>query len=88
MTTANTLATPNQHIVDRLDSVEIYDADDLAGYALAEIPLGRRAVPADAKPLTPVRCCRTCAWADAQHVSHIPGHGLAYEARHETGKRH
>jgi hypothetical protein len=71
----------HQYVLDRLDSIEIYDADGLAGYALAEIPFGRKLAPSGAKPLTPTRCCRTCAWADAEHVRYVPGVGLAYEVQ-------
>ena len=56
---------------DHLDSREVYEGDELAGYALVETGWGRR-------PFTPVRCCRTCAWADAQHVVYVPGVGPAY----------
>lgn len=67
-------------ITDRLDSVEVFDATgDLDGYALAEIPFGRKSAPRGSAPLTPVRCCRTCAWADAAHVVYVPGHGLTYQ---------
>lgn len=55
---------------DRLDSRDVVVDGELEGYVLHE--RGRFAA------LTPVRCCRTCAWADADRVFHIPGVGLQY----------
>lgn len=55
---------------DRLDSREVIVAGELEGYVLHE--RGRSAA------LTPVRCCRTCAWGDAARVIYRPGVGLLY----------
>lgn len=55
---------------DRLDSREAIVDGELDGYVLHE--RGHRAA------LTPVRCCRTCAWADAARVFYVPGIGLQY----------
>lgn len=57
-------------VTDRLDSIEVYEAGELDGYVLIERRSRRK--------LTPVRCCRTCAWADAEHIRYVPGQGLAY----------
>jgi hypothetical protein len=61
-----------QNVADRLDSREVSHGGELEGYVLHE----RRSFVA----LTPVRCCRTCAWADASNVSYRAGVGLVYEA--------
>lgn len=57
---------------DDLDSREVYDADgELDGYTIVS-----RRQPH--QHITPVRCCRTCAWADAQHVRYGGGQGYRY----------
>jgi hypothetical protein len=62
------------NIIRQLDSCEVYDPEDgqLDGYALRDTYSRRR--------VTPVRCCRTCAWADAQHVVWRARVGLYHEA--------
>jgi hypothetical protein len=67
----------SQEAVDaRLDSVEVYVDGELEGYRLVVRDTGRQL-------LTPVRCCRTCAWADSTDVRYIPGFGLAYAPTRE-----
>jgi hypothetical protein len=57
---------------DLLDSTEVYDHDELLGYALVDRYSRKR--------VTPVMCCRTCAWALADRVTWIPGEGPTYVA--------
>lgn len=55
-------------LVERLDTLEVYEDGELLGYALVE--KGKREL------LSPVRCCRTCAWSHLPGVKHVPGVGI------------
>lgn len=53
------------------DSEEVYELGELVGYVLVEVR----------KPtvhLTPIRCCRTCAWADRDKLVYRAGYGYAF----------
>ncbi len=80
--------TQQVRINDQLDSTEVYDQDgELDGFALAVLPMGYRMLPAGTKPLTPTRCCRSCAWTDSADVRYVPGEGLRYFGEQANGGR-
>lgn len=51
-----------------LDTVEVYENGELDGFVLIEKKTRQR--------LSPVECCRTCAWSHLPEVHYVPGVGL------------
>lgn len=63
-----------QQTVDMLDSMEVYDDNELEGFALRVKGFNlAMSLAGTTGPLTPVRCCRTCAWADVKDLAVVDG---------------